>query len=247
MAVTELKPFHVIEWVDRHPDWSPTFRRGAIIGLQRPFNWAADLGYIDSSPIKRVPKPAPQRRENPMTPEDFALLISKVKPSDPFHDLLTFAWHSGCRPQEARHIEPRHVHLASECVIFGKEEAKGKKRPRIIMLHGPALEIVTRLMAKRTPGKLFLNKRGKPWKNYAVCNRMARLAKKTGRKLALYDARHGFTQKLLESGANHMAVAEILGHSNGQMVSTTYSHMNKATEHLKEALRKASGDDAAQP
>lgn len=37
-----------------------------------------------------------------------------------------------------------------------------------------------------------------------------------------------------------MAVAELLGHSNGQMVSTTYSHMNKATEHLKEVLRKAS-------
>lgn len=188
MAVTELKPFHVIEWTDHHPDWSPTFRRGAIIGLQRPFNWAVDLGYIDTSPIKRIAKPAPQRRENPMTPDDFALLISKIKPTDPFHDLLSFAWHSGVRPQEARHIEPRHVHLASECIIFPKEESKGKKRPRIIMLHGAALEIIKRLMEKRTQGKLFLNKRSKPWKKYAICNRMSRLAKKTGKKLALYDA-----------------------------------------------------------
>ena len=53
-----------------------------------------------------------------------------------------------------------------------------------------------------------------------------------------------FAQRMLESGANHLAVAELMGHSTGRMVSETYSHMNRATEHLKEALRKASGEEA---
>lgn len=38
LAVGGLKPFHVVEWADKRPDWSPTYRRGAIIAVQRPFN-----------------------------------------------------------------------------------------------------------------------------------------------------------------------------------------------------------------
>jgi integrase len=234
-----------------------------------------------------------------MTSEDFARLLSKIKDSDPFRDLLLFAWHSGCRPQEARHIEPRHVHLVGECVIIPREESKGKRRPRIIILHGPALGIVKRLMAERTEGKLFLNIHGRPWKNFALCNRFDRLmlalgmeklrkngitvprlprfdrrayadkaqlkaawnehqkklrerrkqiyqlARQHGDRWAAYDLRHGFCQRLLENGANHLAVAELLGHSNGTMVSQVYSHMNRATTHLKDTLRKASGDAVA--
>jgi hypothetical protein len=36
-----------------------------------------------------------------------------------------------------------------------------------------------------------------------------------------------------------MAVAELLGHANEQMVSTVYSLMNRAQTHLREALGKA--------
>jgi hypothetical protein len=34
-------------------------------------------------------------------------------------------------------------------------------------------------------------------------------------------------------------VAELLGHANGQMVASVYSHMNRATAHLRETLLKA--------
>jgi integrase len=293
LAVADLKPFHVVEWADKHADWSAAYRRGAIVAVQRPFNWAEELGYIDRSPVKKIKKPQPQRRDNPMSPDDFATLLNMVKEGDPFRDLLLFAWHSGCRPQEARHIEPRHVHLAAGCVVIPKEEAKGKKRPRVIHLHGPALEVVARLMGERPEGKLFLNADGRPWKKFALCNRfdrlnlalgmrvlkehgipipslprfnrrhfadrhqltaarkehqaklrdrrkqIAKLAREHGKGLAAYDIRHGFTQRLLEKGANHLAVAELLGHANGQMVSTVYSHMNRANAHLKETLKKA--------
>jgi integrase len=66
-----------------------------------------------------------------------------------------------------------------------------------------------------------------------------KLARQHGRKFALYDTRHGFAQRMLERGANHLAIAELLGHSTGRMVAETYSHMNRATAHLKETLKKA--------
>lgn len=299
LPVSALRPFHVIEWADSHgEDWSNAYRRGAIVAIQRPFNWAEELGYIDASPIKKIKKPQPQRRESHITPEDFASIASRYTEDDPFRDLLEFAWHSGCRPQEARHIEARHVHLDAECVVIPKEEAKGKRRARVILLHGNALEIIRRLLAIRPHGKLFLNENGKPWKRFAIANRFDRLhlslgiaalkergvmipplprfnrrkfadkkelaaarkehqrklrerrkqilklARQQGKKFALYDARHGFAQRMLESGANHLAVAELMGHSNGRMVSETYSHMNRATEHLKETLKKADEDGA---
>jgi integrase len=297
MTVRSLKPFHVIEWADSHADWSSTTRRGAIVAIQRPFNWAAELGYIDASPIKRIRKPPAQRRDNPITPADFTELLAKVKQGDPFRDLLNFAWHTGCRPQEARHVEARHVNLDGECVVIPSEEAKGKRRPRIIYLNAPALEIVRRLVQDHPQGKLFRNANGNPWKRFAIACRFDRLRLAFGREklrergispeplprfnrhryedkaqlsaarqehqkrlrarrkqlsmlarqhsnsFAAYDLRHGFCQRMLENGANHLAVAELMGHTNGQMVSQVYSHMNRANGHLKDTLKKASGED----
>ncbi len=298
LAVNDLKPLHVIEWVGKHPNWSATYRRGAIGAIQRAFNWAEELGYVAANPIKKIKKPRPERRENPMSRQDFDTLLAMVKEGDPFRDLLLFAWNSGCRPQEARHIEPRHVQLPAECIVVPKDEAKGKRRARVIHLHGAALEIVTRLMQDRTEGKLFLNSKGRPWKKYALCNRfdrlqlaigkqrmkvagisipklprfnrhrfsdkatmlaarrehqqrlserrkaLVKLARQHGRGHCAYDLRHGFCQRLLENGANHLAVAELMGHASGRMVAETYSHMNQATAHLKETLKKASASNA---
>ncbi len=70
-----------------------------------------------------------------------------------------------------------------------------------------------------------------------------KLARQHGRKFALYDARHGFAHRLSKSGANHLAVAELMGHSTCRMVAETYAHVNRVTFHLKEALKKASGED----
>lgn len=62
-AADQIKPFHVQEWVDRHPTWGDSYRRRRIISILRPYNWAAKLGYIDANPIRNVEKPACKRRE----------------------------------------------------------------------------------------------------------------------------------------------------------------------------------------
>jgi len=66
MPVVALKPFHVIEWGDAHKTCGDSYRRGAIVAIQRPFNWAELLGYIDKSPLRNVEKPA-ARREQALT------------------------------------------------------------------------------------------------------------------------------------------------------------------------------------
>jgi integrase len=231
-----LKPYHVVEWVDAQTAWGDTYRRGAISAVQRALNWAEDLGYITATPIKKVPKPQAKRRDNPMSAEDYQSILAFLNAKDPFRDLLVFVWHTGCRPQEARHIEARHVQLDRERIVLPKEEAKGKRYPRVIYLHGESLEVVRRLLPLRPEGKLFRNARGGAWNKYSICNRMDRYSKRLGKRLALYDARHGFATRKLTQGHDHLTVAELLGHRDGTMVAKVYGHLDREVGHLKRAL-----------
>jgi integrase len=109
MSAAELRPFHVVEWSDKHTTWGDCQRRGAIIAVQRPYNWAVKLGYIESNPIAYIEKPRARRRESNVTPAEWATICDSFPEGDPFRDLLEFCWQTGCRPQEAKAIEARHV------------------------------------------------------------------------------------------------------------------------------------------
>lgn len=168
MAATAIKPYHVTEWVDSKETWGSTYSRGAIVAVQRVWNWAVEQGHLESSPLLRMKKPTAKRRETYMKPGDYEEILAMLRKGDPFRDLFLFVWHTGCRPQEVRHIERRHVELDRERIVFPAEESKGKRTKRIIYLQGVALEIVTLLMQNERQGKLFTNKRGTAWTKYAI-------------------------------------------------------------------------------
>lgn len=236
MDALAIKPFHVVEWVDSNPKWGDNYKRGAIVAVQRVYNWAEEMGYIENTPIKKIKKPQAKRREIFMQREDYEAILAQVDEGDPFRDLLLFVWATGCRPQEVRHIEPRHVDTVHERIVFPAIESKGKRAKRIIYLHGIAWEIVKRLLAEGREGKLFLNKRRQPWTKYAICNRFNRISKVIGKRMFCYAARHGFGTRKLIQGHDHLTVAALMGHSDGSMLAKIYSHIDQDTEHLKRAL-----------
>ena len=98
-------------------------------------------------------------------------------------------------------------------VVFPPKEAKGKKRYRTVLLtdggsgdpHAADGEV---------SGGAAVPQRGRRavWTRYSVANRFARLKKHVGEKFAQVSFRHGFCQKMLESGVDHIAVAELMGH-----------------------------------
>jgi integrase len=245
IAAAALRPFHVVEWADKHTTWGDCQRRGAVVAVQRPFNWAVKLGYIASNPIAHIEKPRAKRRETFVTPAEWLKIRDRYAEGDPFRDLLEFCWETGCRPQEAKAIEARHVTPDRTMILFPPAEAKGGRRWRRILLEGRAREIIERLLALRRHGRLFLNARGKPWTAACMSNRFQRLKKKLGVKYFAYALRHGFATRMLTSGVDYLTVAELLGHSNGTMLATVYQHLDQESHHLREALRKASGGDAA--
>lgn len=237
IKTADLKPYHVQQWVDAHPTWGATYKRGAITAVQRAFLWAEKLGHLDKTPIRHIEKPKAQRRDNPITPDAFAAIIGHVK-DQAFKDLLTFAWEAGSRPQEARHIEARHVHLERGRIELPPEEAKGKKRWRYIYLTDTAAEIIKRLVANRKTGKLFLNKYGKPWTNYSIGCRFYRLKEKIGKRYAAYDLRHSFATRHLKSGNDPVTVAALLGHADATMLFKVYEHVSTDQDHLREKVKR---------
>lgn len=232
----DLKPYHVIEWIDAQTGWGDNYSRGAIVAVQRAYNWAEEMGYITATPLRKIKKPPAKRRETYMTPDDFRAIMELLAEGDPFRDFFLFVWMTGCRPQEARHIEPRHVELENERIVFPAVESKGKRSKRIIYLQGEALEIIQRLMAGRAEGKLFRNRRGLAWSKFAVCNRFYRISQKTGKRMFCYAARHGFGTRKLIQGHDHLTIAALMGHTDGSMLAKVYSHVDQNDTHLKRAL-----------
>lgn len=236
MPAMSMKPFHLVEWTDSKPTWGNSYKGSGIVAVKRAFNWGEEMGLIDNNPVKKTKKPTPVRREIYMTPEDFEEILADLGEDDPFKDIFQFGWYSGARPQESRAIEPRHVDLENERIVFPVLESKGKRSKRVIYLQGVALEIVQRLMAEGRPGKIFLNSRGTPWTKYALCNRFFRISVKRGKRLFPYAQRHGFGTRKLIQGHDHLTVAALMGHTDGSMLAKIYSHLDKDTEHLKRAL-----------
>jgi integrase len=71
---------------------------------------------------------------------------------------------------------------------------------------------------------------------YSMNCRLARLAGKVGARHGLVDWRHGFCQRMLESGMDHVTVAALMGHTNAAMIQKVYSHMSKAGDFLMQQL-----------
>jgi integrase len=181
LAADDLRPFHVLEWLDSHESWNPGMRRGAIQSVQRAYNWAVEVGLVKESPVKAMRKPPPGRRERSVTEEEFTALMAQV-PEGPFKDLLRFAWLTGCRPQEAIRIEGRHLDLERGWVLLPPNEAKGKKRARVIYLVDAARTMLAPLAEVHREGPLFRNKNGRPWTRFAVNCAFCRLQIVTGMK-----------------------------------------------------------------
>lgn len=237
IEMMDLKPYHVQEWIDSHGEkWGNNYRGGAAVAVKRVYNWAEEQGYVDNSPIKKLKKPPATRRKIYMKNEDYEAVLRLVAPDDSFRDLLIFVWVTGCRPQEVRHIERRHVFLDRKRIVFPAEESKGKRTERIIRMSPVALEIVERLMAVVQEGKLFRNTNGDPWTKFAICARFDTYSKKIGKRMFCYAARHGFGTRKLIQGHDPITVAGLMGHTDGSMLAKVYSHVDEDDEHMSKAL-----------
>ena len=243
LTCSELKPFHVQEWIDEKDDWSDSTKRGAIVSVQRAYSWALRMGMIQKNPVAFMKKPEVGKREKMVSPADYKTILGEVKDQE-FREYLETAWETGARPQEIRQVTANHVDLENCRWIFPVSEAKGKKKPRVIYLTDRALEITKKLMAQNPEGPIFRNRRGQPWNSSATNCRFKRLKEKLGEKFCVYLFRHTRTTKALEAGLSTETVRELMGHQDARMLEKHYSHLTQNPAFLREQVQKITENGA---
>lgn len=239
ITVAELKPYHVTRVMDANSSiWSNNAKNDFATTVSRCFNWAEKQGLIDKNPIRNVDKPGREAREMALKPAEYTKVMKTVE-EPRFRDLLEISWEVGCRPQEIRVIEARHLDFETNRIVFPPREAKGKKYYRIIYLTDRAREILVRLCEEHSSGPVLLNSEGRPWTRHAINCAFCRLEKKIGKKYHLGAFRKGYATEALKAGLDTITVANLMGHVNGAMLSRFYAKVQQDPEFMADAAKRA--------
>lgn len=167
--------------------------------------------------IARVPKmpdlPKPFHR-----PRDIKLdVLERVFEKLPERGgrILRFVFESGCRPTEACKLEWRHVYLdKGVCVLSEHKTATATGKPRTIYLTPDAAAILRKM--KPSPGPVFTNRRGEPYKPSGLRSIFRRASEKVlgeGNELTPYQLRHTFAQVASEQVPRDV-LSKMLGHTD---------------------------------
>jgi integrase len=239
MPVKKLKRYHVTEWLNGKPDWSPTYKAGIVTAIKRAFSWAADEERIEVNPLRSLKKPAAEHREVKLSAEDFAKVLAEIKYA-PFRDIICFVFLTGIRPQEARAIKNEWIRHEEKIIVFPVLKSKGKKRARIIHLTDEAYVILKRWAEKYPEGPVFRNRLKQPWKANAFACRFKRLEGKIGFRVRMYDLRHAYAHDgLTKGGISPEVMATLLGHQDTRMLMQVYGGLLNAPEYMREQATKA--------
>jgi integrase/recombinase XerD len=163
---------------------------------------------------------------------DKLLQSSMEKTPDSMCDdaILELAYASGLRLSELRGLRLEQLQLESGFIIVlgkgNKERAVPVGKHAIKALDEYLHSGRPKLVKPRSPGTVFLTKRGSSFAAPTLWLRIKKRVKRSGidRNVTPHMLRHSFATHLLENGADLRVIQEMLGHSS---ISTTelYTHV----------------------
>jgi integrase/recombinase XerD len=145
------------------------------------------------------------------------------------------------RLAELRNLRLEQLHLDAGFIsVIGK----GNKE-RVVPLGRKAIEALNhylsrgrpKLVSPRSPGNVFLTRRGTPFASVTLWLHIKQRVKRAGiaRNVTPHMLRHSFASHLLENGADLRIIQELLGHAT---ISTTEVYTHVAGSRLREVHRK---------
>lgn len=193
--------------------------------LSLPRRWKRLPKALSNAEIEKLLTP-----ESPETPQS---LCNQA--------VLELAYASGLRLAELRGLRLEQLHLEAGFInVIGK----GNKE-RVVPLGRKAVESIQRylgvarpkLVTCRSPGTVFLTKRGTPFAPVTLWLRIKQRVRRAGisRNVTPHMLRHSFATHLMENGADLRVIQELLGHAN---ISTTEVYTHVAGNRLREVHRK---------
>ncbi len=155
--------------------------------------------------------------------------------------IVEMAYASGLRLTELRTIRLEQLHLDAGFInVIGK----GNKE-RVVPIGKSAIASLERylqsgrpnLVRPKSPGTVFLTKRGTPFASVTLWLRIKKRVERCGIKknVTPHMLRHSFATHLLENGADLRVIQEMLGHSS---ISTTEVYTHVTGKRLQEVHRR---------
>lgn len=182
-------------------------------------------------------KPSVKSCQETITPEEFEGLLKHA--SQRFSELLIVSFDCGARPFEIKSLQCKHINLDKQIAVIHADEAKTRKRTRIIYFPTDrSIEILRRLCEERPEGPLFVNQPGPTWTAFAVKWAFARLAEKVGKRFSHTMFRRTYITQKIVAGVDSHIVAQLSGHTSTDMIDRHYSAVAKDHEFLLEQAKR---------
>jgi integrase/recombinase XerD len=215
--------------------------------LRAFFRFLAEESIISGNPAENLG--LPRRWEvlpKVLSPEEIVRLLqppgADAGPDELCdHAVLELAYASGLRLAELRTV--RLEQLRSEdgfLTVVGKgakERVTPVGRRAVVAIERYLRFGRPRLVGRKSPGTVFLNRRGRAFSATALWRRITRRARLYGLqgRLTPHMLRHSFATHLMEGGADLRVIQELLGHAS---ISTTEIYTHVAVGRIAESHRR---------
>lgn len=238
--------------LEREPEGSPKRLTsesiyGQIAALRAFYRFAETEKFVERNPAELLTLPKRWKRLPKALTNDEVERLLKSKPAvlDPgalcIEAVLELAYASGLRISELCSIRLEQLHLESG---FATVIGKGNKE-RVVPVGKAAVEALNnyltsarpKLVTPKSPGNVFLSKRGRSFSRETLWRYIKARVKLAGieRNITPHMLRHSFATHLLENGADLRVIQEMLGHAQ---INTTEIYTHVAGSRLREVHRK---------
>jgi integrase len=192
---------------------SPAIRRNAFVFLRAFFNWSYRRGYIETSPVARIERPAPSKPRDRVLTSDELRRIWYACPDTDYGSIIKLCILSGQRIGQWMHFENHFVDADKMVITWAAEAMKADKVHTL-----PLTPMVAAILATKDNLEIPFD-----WKMDGRCKR--RLDKRSGvHGWVQHDLRRTWATISAENLDTPPHIIEaVLAHQNGSRVARTYN------------------------
>ncbi len=217
-----------------------------IAALRAFYKFAENEKFLPANIAENLSLPRRWKRlPKALSNDEIAKLLTPENPETPEslcdQAILELGYASGLRLSELKNLRLEQLHLDAGFInVIGK----GNKE-RVVPVGKTAVTALNRfievgrpkLVTPKSPGNVFLTKRGTPFAAVTLWLHIKNRVRRAGveRNMTPHMLRHSFATHLLEHGADLRVIQELLGHAN---ISTTEVYTHVTGNRLREIHRK---------
>lgn len=210
-------------------------------------------GIISTNPVQGVQRPANNKRDRRLSPDEFAALGQVLRQADlegeswQSTDAIRMLCLTGCRLREITNLRWAEVDRAASCLRLDDTKEGRSIRP----LGRAAAQLLSQIEPRRTGVFVIPTTRGEGGFG-GVPDAIERYAKRAGlQRVSAHTLRHSFASMAGDLGFSDSTIGAMLGHAGNTMTSRYVHHLDTvlvaAADRVSEAIAQAMNRTAAVP